>query len=174
MWFNAIIRAEPYQFLNIFNGEFLLFSLVQKSFLILDFTGVAWLSSARAVRCLVNSFNERNFHFILVIFFSFIKYPLLLDCRLNIGRRWKWRQVLMALINWATHVLQWYLQKVLQYLNFGANLKKILNELWAATRSYEVGIASNRRSERYGELSSRSCTHRPSHARISFYLEIFF
>ena len=63
MWFNAIIRAEPYQFLNIFNGEFLLFSLVQKSFLILDFTGVAWLSSARVVKCLVKSFNERNSFF---------------------------------------------------------------------------------------------------------------
>ena len=71
MWFNAIIRAEPYQFLNIFNGEFLLFSPVQKSFLILDFTGVAWLSSARAVRCLVKSFNERNSCFMLV--YSFIK-----------------------------------------------------------------------------------------------------
>ena len=87
MWFNAIIRAKPYQFLNIFNREFLFISLVKKFFFILDFTGVAWLSSARAVRCLVNSFNERNFYFILVIFFIFIKYPLLLDCRLNIGRR---------------------------------------------------------------------------------------
>ena len=27
-----------------------------------QFTGVAWLSSARVVRCLVSSFNERNPH----------------------------------------------------------------------------------------------------------------
>ena len=31
-------------------------------------TGVAWLSSARAVRCLVKSFNERNSFFMLVDF----------------------------------------------------------------------------------------------------------
>jgi len=33
------------------------------------YTGVAWLSSARAVRCLVKSFNERNSYFVLFISF---------------------------------------------------------------------------------------------------------
>lgn len=32
------------------------------------FTGVAWLSSARAVRCLGNSFNGQNSYVILVNF----------------------------------------------------------------------------------------------------------
>ena len=39
-------------------------------------TGVAWLSSARAVRCLVKSFNERNSYFILVTFLI-LKGPLI-------------------------------------------------------------------------------------------------
>ncbi|KAM3349070.1 hypothetical protein ACQJBY_022310 [Aegilops geniculata] len=29
-------------------------------------TGAAWLSSARVVRCLVKSYNERNPHFVLL------------------------------------------------------------------------------------------------------------
>ncbi len=35
--------------------------------------------------------------------------------------------------------------------------------LWSATRPHEVGIASNRRSARYGEYVPGPCTHRPSH-----------
>ena len=35
--------------------------------------------------------------------------------------------------------------------------------LEAETRLYEVGIASNRRSEHYGEYVPGSCTHRPSY-----------
>jgi len=35
-------------------------------------TGVAWLLSIRAVKCLVKSFNECNSFFILVIFFVYI------------------------------------------------------------------------------------------------------
>ena len=34
-----------------------------------EFTGVAWLSSARVLRCLVKSFNERNPHEILLFYF---------------------------------------------------------------------------------------------------------
>jgi len=35
--------------------------------------------------------------------------------------------------------------------------------LQSATRLYEVGIASNRRSACYGEYVPGPCTHRPSH-----------
>ncbi len=35
--------------------------------------------------------------------------------------------------------------------------------LQAEIRLHEAGIASNRRSERYGEYVLGSCTHRPSH-----------
>ena len=54
MWFNSMIREEPYQGLN-----------VKWQDLEIDFSsdtlqGAAWLSSARAVRCQVKSYNERN------------------------------------------------------------------------------------------------------------------
>ena len=48
MWFNAIVRAKPYQFLTVFY-----YVLIKNS-------GVAWLSSVRVVRCLVKSLYERN------------------------------------------------------------------------------------------------------------------
>ena len=41
--------------------------LKREIFLYIIKTGVAWLSSARAVRCLVKSFNERNPYFLLLI-----------------------------------------------------------------------------------------------------------
>jgi len=63
MWFNAIIRAKPYQSL-MFEKE--LFTFWSNIFFFL--TGVAWLSSARVVKCLVKSFNERN-PFLLLLFF---------------------------------------------------------------------------------------------------------
>lgn len=55
MWFNSMIREEPYLGLT-WRG------MVQRctSRAIGLFTGAAWLSSARAVRCWVKSRNERN------------------------------------------------------------------------------------------------------------------
>ncbi len=55
MWFNSMIREEPYLGLN---GS----CIDQRwSFPLRDyFQGAAWLSSARAVRCRVKSHNERN------------------------------------------------------------------------------------------------------------------
>jgi hypothetical protein len=45
----------------------------------------------------------------------------------------------------------------------GANPKTLSQfGLQAATRLYEVGIASNRRSACYGEYVPGPCTHRPS------------
>ena len=82
-------------------------------------TGAAWLSSARAVRCPVKSFNERN------------PYDLLpADKAGNAGRtaaqaggRWGRRQVIMAFMSWATHVLQWVVQRVAKPQG-GANPRK--------------------------------------------------
>lgn len=34
--------------------------------------------------------------------------------------------------------------------------------MFSATREHEVGIASNRKTARYGEYTSRPSTHRPS------------
>jgi len=44
--------------------------------------------------------------------------------------------------------------------------------LKTAIRLHEVGIVSNRRSARYGELVLRLCTHRPSHAGSKFRLKL--
>ena len=54
MWFNSMIREKPYLGLT-YRGRFL--ETGSPSGL---YTGVAWLSSARVVRCWVKSRNERN------------------------------------------------------------------------------------------------------------------
>ena len=73
------------------------------------------------------------------------------------------RQVIMALTSRATHVLQWPVQRVAKPRG-GANLTKpVVVRIESATRLHEVGIASNRESERHGEYVPGPCTHRPSH-----------
>src|SRR6056297_2763209 len=68
----------------------------------------------------------------------------------------------MPLMIWATHALQWVRQKA--KLQSGGNPKTNPQfRLQAETRLHEVGIASNRRSERCGEYVPGPCTHRPSH-----------
>ena len=47
MWFNSMIREKPYQGLTAPAA-------------CSRYTGVAWLSSARAVKCEIKFFNERN------------------------------------------------------------------------------------------------------------------
>ena len=55
MWFNSMIREEPYQ------GLTCAWRSVRAGFPARDvYTGAAWLSSARVVRCWVKSRNERN------------------------------------------------------------------------------------------------------------------
>src|ERR1700747_3047894 len=68
----------------------------------------------------------------------------------------------MALTGWATHVLQWRLQRAANPRG-GANPKKSSQfGLHSATRVHEVGIASNRGSACRGEYVPGPCTHRPS------------
>ena len=55
MWFNSMIREKPYLGLT-YTGS----SWRQLRVAIRRYTGAAWLSSARAVRCWVKSRNERN------------------------------------------------------------------------------------------------------------------
>src|ERR1700748_2496715 len=57
MWFNSMIREEPYPGLKVSESS--------RDALVLRDTklGAAWLSSARAVRCWVKSRNERNPYF---------------------------------------------------------------------------------------------------------------
>ena len=54
MWFNSMIREEPYPGLKVSDGSWKGSSLRSAKL------GAAWLSSARAVRCRVKSHNERN------------------------------------------------------------------------------------------------------------------
>ena len=54
MWFNSMIREEPYPGLKVSDGP------GNRSFLRDTKLGAAWLSSARAVRCRLKCLNERN------------------------------------------------------------------------------------------------------------------
>ena len=55
MWFNSMIREEPYLGLTYAGGGWRHPRVATRRH-----TGAAWLSSARAVRCWVKSRNERN------------------------------------------------------------------------------------------------------------------
>ena len=69
----------------------------------------------------------------------------------------------MPFMPWATHVLQWSVQRE-AIPRGGANLKNRSQfGLQAATRLHEAGVASNRESACHGEYVPGSCTHRPSH-----------
>ena len=55
MWFNSMVREEPYLGLTSIPTAWR-----QAGAAMRVWTGAAWLSSARAARCLVKSSNERN------------------------------------------------------------------------------------------------------------------
>ena len=55
MWFNSMVREEPYLGLTYTGMAQRCASAAMRLY-----TGAAWLSSARAVRCWVKSRNERN------------------------------------------------------------------------------------------------------------------
>jgi len=58
---------------------------------------------------------------------------------------------IMSRVYWATHVLQWWKQRVIKLKNF-INLKKLPQfELFSETREYEVEIVSNHKLVCYGE-----------------------
>ena len=54
VWFNSMQREEPYL------DSIISATLVMRCALRGTDNGAAWLSSARAVRCKVKSYNERN------------------------------------------------------------------------------------------------------------------
>jgi hypothetical protein len=125
-----------------------------------EVTGVAWPSSVRVVRCLVESFNERNSCAGLWLWLTSCgdspRRPS------ENGGEWERCQVLMALIGWAGNVIQWPLQWEAM-VRAGAK-----PERWpwfgsrAETRPREKGIGSNRESERRGERIYGCCTYCPS------------
>ena len=104
MWFNSKQREEPYQVLT-YRDYFGESQLIASNGV--TGTGAAWLSSARAVRCQVKSFNERN---------PYVELPTgkagnSRRAAAKAGGRRGRRQVIMAFMTWATHVLQWMVQR---------------------------------------------------------------
>ena len=80
----------------------------------------------------------------------------------------------MALMGWATHVLQWLATNTLQKFS-GVNRKKLPQfGLVDEILGHEVGIASNRVLESHGEFVNESCTHRPSRHGSWFGLKSFY
>lgn len=104
MWFNSTQREEPYLGLNRGGPQ-------QKRCFFFGNSrrGAAWLSSARVVRCWVKSRNERNPRSVLLALFW---AGLAGDRQRQVGGRWGRRQVIMAFMSRATHVLQWAVQRV--------------------------------------------------------------
>ena len=95
MWFNSRRSEKPYQGLTCYRT----FLWKQREIRKDGSTGVAWLSSARAVRCSLKWGNERNPREMLHIHFGL---P-----RLYRGGRRGRRQVSTSLMPWVTHTLQW-------------------------------------------------------------------
>ena len=131
-------------------------------------TGAAWLSSARVVRCWVKSRNERN------------PYPQLPPGHAGHSEG-------TAPDNGEEGgddvKSSWPLCLGLHTCNNGRYKGSQSREgepipenrsqfgLESATRLHEVGIASNRGSERRGEYVPGPCTHRPSHHESLLYLK---
>src|SRR3954469_16521190 len=78
----------------------------------------------------------------------------------------------MALMGWATHVLQWRGQWDARPQGRADPKKPSQFGLHSATRVHEGGIASNRGSARRGEYVPGPCTHRPSHHGSWFDLKL--
>ncbi len=122
--------------------------------------GAAWLSSARVVRCWVKSRNERN------------PYPLLLsgnaghskgtagDKPEEGGDDVKSSRPLCPGLH-TCYNGRYKETRCREVEQISKNRSQF--RLQSATPLHEVGIASNRRSARYGEYVPGPCTHRPSH-----------
>ena len=120
------------------------------------FQGAAWLSSARAVRCRVKSYNERN----PAVSCQHVKMGTLTGLPVQTARK-----VGMT----SNHhgpcpgLHTCYNGRYRgQPPARGANLKPVSVRIGSATRPREAGIASNRISAMIRWIRSRPCTHRPS------------
>ena len=129
-------------------------------------TGVAWLSSARVVRCWVKSRNERNPCPLLPYFKKWNSTETASD-KLEEGgddvkSSWPLWAGLHTCYNGAYRGLPTREREPIPQsrAQFG---------LQAATRLHEVGIASKRRSAGCAEYVPGPCTHRPSHHESRLY-----
>ena len=150
MWFNSTQREEPYLGLTC-TGQ----PAETQASLRSPYTGAAWLSSARVVRCWVKSRNERN-----------PRGMLYLSCQTaernseeggdDAKSAWPLRPGLHTRYNGRYNGLPNREVELIPQSRSQFGLQ-------AATRLHEVGIASNRGSARRGEYVPGPCTHRPSH-----------
>src|SRR3989338_10779476 len=117
-------------------------------------TGVAWLSSARAVGCSLQWGNERNPCPVLNIHGGLPRLA---------GRKQGRRQVSMALMSRATHMLQWSRQRVAKRKRGANPIKRLLSGDWGlklALMNAELVVIADQQCR--GEYVLGSCTHRPS------------
>ena len=115
MWFNSTRTEEPHQGLTYKSNSDESQNLRKD-----PCTGAAWLSSVRSVRSALKWDNERNPCLVLHV----SRETASTFCRG--GRRGR-RQVSMALIPWATHMLQWEETTSLASLQRQANLLNLLS-----------------------------------------------
>ena len=157
VWFNSTQREEPYRGLTC-TGNAQRWEPPKGRC-----TGVAWLSSARAVRCWVKSRNERN--------------PCCqLGCLARLPGETR-RKAGMTSSQHGPYVLGYTHATMAGTTGSeGASWSESHQtrsqfRLQAATRLHEGGVASNRRSAHRGEYVPGPCTHRPSHHGSSEHLK---
>ncbi len=156
MWFNSMIREEPYQ------GLTCAWQPVRAGFPARDVhTGAAWLSSARVVRCWVKSRNERNPYCLLPAFWMGTRTELPVTNRRKVG---------MTSSHHGPYVLGYTRATMAGTARYRRNgdVERIAKSrsqfgLESETRLHEGGIACNRASAWRGEYVPGPCTHRPSH-----------
>ncbi len=135
MWFNSMIREEPYLGLNVSDRCRKVASLRGTK------QGAAWLSSARAVRCWVKSRNERNPYLWLPSGYAGdskeTAYVSSEEGGDDVKSSWPLRPGLHTCYNGRYNELQHGNMKLIS-----KNLSQF--GLRSATRPHEVGFASNR------------------------------
>ena len=130
------------------------------------YTGGAWLSSARVVRCWVKSRNERNPCPMLPAGYAGDSWE---TAGVNseeggddVKSSWPLCPGLHTCYNGRYRELQDRKVELISKSRSQFGLQ-------SATRLHEVGIASNRGSARRGEYVPGPCTHRPSHHESRLY-----
>ncbi len=151
MWFNSTQREEPYQVLTSCDDARNCIFLRDAE------TGGAWLSSARVVRCWVNSRNERNPYGQLLRQWTLARLPL--TKRRTVGMTSNHHALYD--VGYTRPTMAFNKEQRSRAAQQNAETTSQFGRQ-AATRLPEVGIASNRRSACCGEYVPVHCTHRPS------------
>ncbi len=124
------------------------------------YRGAAWLSSARVVRCWVKSRNERNPYCLLLPGNAGHSDGTAGDKPEEGGDDVKSARPLCPGLH-TCYNGRYNEPRCREVEQISKNRSQF--GLESATRLHEVGIASNRRSARFGEYVPGPCTHRPSH-----------